>query len=99
MTRVREVVREELERVRQEGPSPKEVEDSRSYLLGRAPFDRETVRQLAHIDLESMLFGLPLDCDSWCRQRIEAVTFEAVRDVAARYLDPEVMVDTIGMPG
>jgi zinc protease len=97
--RAREAVLEEVERVRQEGASAKEVDDSCSYLLGRAPFDRETVRQWAQIDLESMLWGLPLDDEWWCRRRIEEVTVEAVREVAGRYLDPHRLVETVGSPG
>jgi zinc protease len=92
------IVREELEQVRVHGISEAEIEMARSYLLGREPFGRETARQWALVELESMLWGLPLDRPEWVRRQIAGVDAEDVCRAANTYLEPSRLIETVGIP-
>jgi zinc protease len=92
------IVREELEQVRVQGVSEAEIEMARSYLLGREPFGRETARQWALVELESMLWDLPLDRPEWVRRQIEGVDAEEVYRAANTYLEPSRLIETLGIP-
>jgi predicted Zn-dependent peptidase len=92
------VVMEELERAHEQGVSEEEVEAARSYLLGREPFQRETARQWAVLELESTLWDLPVNDPDWFRKRLEAVRPEEVGEAARRYLVPGKLVRTAGIP-
>jgi len=91
-------VREELEKVYEQGVTEDEVEAARSYLLGREPFHRETARQWAVLELEAMLWNLPVIDPDWLRERLEAVRREDVGKVARRHLEPAKLVETAGVP-
>ena len=73
-----------------------EVDDARSYLLGREPFERETARQWADLLAESELHGLPLDNDDWLRERLEALDRPSLVSAIRRHLRPEDLRVTIG---
>lgn len=92
------LIGEELEDLRLRGPLHEEVESARAYLIGSEPFRRETARQRALLELESMLWSLPVEDVSWVRRRLEAVTTDDVCRVARRFLDPGRLVQTVGRP-
>lgn len=89
---------EELERLVDEGVGAEEVEQARSYLLGRDPFRRETARQWADLMGEAVLYGVPEDDPAWWRERIETIGPEEVAAAARRHLDPEGLKVTVGLP-
>jgi len=95
--RAEAAVREELARLFAEGPTADEVEEARSYLLGREPFRRETARQWADLLAAAALTGQPLDDPAWVTARLRAVTRDEVA-AACRHLDPSRLAVTLGLP-
>lgn len=89
---------EELERLRNEGLTARELTEARSYLLGREPFRRETARQWADLAAAAAVLGLPLHDPDWSRRRIEAVDDAAVTAALARHLDPARLAVSVGLP-
>jgi zinc protease len=92
-------VREELEKIVEAGVTEAEVEEARSYLLGREPFRRETARQWAELMALADLYGLPFDSESWVRERLSSVDRSGVERVARRWIDPQTLAVTVGLPG
>ena len=92
-------VREELERLLAEGIADAELEDARSYLLGREPFRRETARQWADLLAEGAYFGLPLEDAAWCERELSSVDRAAVEAAARRHVRPDQLKVTVGLPG
>jgi zinc protease len=89
---------EELCRFHAEGPTAEELDEARSYLLGREPFRRETARQWADLAAVGALYGLPLEDPTWSAERVAATTAAEVAAAVARHLDPEVLAITVGLP-
>lgn len=87
---VREILNE-IRRLHEEAPSEAELAGIRNYLAGvfvlQASSRFGLINQLRRIDLH----GLPPDTLETYAQRINAVTPEEVRGIAARYLDPQKM--------
>lgn len=92
-------VREELVRLVEGGITGEEMEEARSYLLGREPFERETARQWAELLAEAALYGIPLDEPGWRRERLRALTREGVEEALRRHLRPDELRVTVGVPG
>lgn len=78
----------EYERFVSEGLSDAEIEFARGYLLNAFPFRVETAGLLAAQLVQSRLLGRPDDHVHTYRQRLAALTPEAVRDAVRRRLDP-----------
>jgi zinc protease len=97
VARAEHAVREELDRALHGGFSRTEVEDARTYLLGREPFRRETARQWSSRLAESLYWGLPMDDPAWCRERLESVTHEEVEASLRRHIDPQRLAVTVGV--
>ena len=76
-----------------------ELEEARSYLLGRDPFSRETARQWADLLAQSEHYGLPLDDPARRRERLLAPDRAAVEEAARRHVRPDELVVTVGVPG
>lgn len=91
-------VREELDRLISEGVSAEEVEEARSYLLGRDPFRRETARQWADLLGEAALYGVPEDDLEWRRRELAALDAAAITRAAREHVDLERLRVTVGLP-
>lgn len=91
-------VRDELARFLAEPIPAEELESARSYLLGREPFRRETARQWADLLAVAALLDLPLDDPDWHAGKIAALTAEEVAAAARRWIDPERLLVTRGLP-
>lgn len=82
----------EIEKMRAESPTPDEVADTKSYLTGSFPGDRETpqsvVGDLWLIETE----GLPKDYFRKYLEGIKSTTADAVLKTAKELIDPENMV-------
>ncbi len=91
-------VRDELARFLAEPIPAEELESARSYLLGREPFRRETARQWADLLAVAALLDLPLDDPDWHAGKIAALTAEDVAAAARRWIDPERLLVTRGLP-
>jgi zinc protease len=97
--RAEAAAREELEHLVEHGVTDEEVQDARTYLLGREPFRRETARQWVELLAEAAYWGLPVDDPSWRRSQLEAVDRGSVEEAARRHLHPERLWTTVGLPG
>ncbi len=91
-------VRDELARFLVEPIPEDDLESARSYLLGREPFRRETARQWADLMAVAALLELPLDDPSWHTGRIAQLTAADVEAAARRWIEPEKLLVTRGLP-
>jgi zinc protease len=92
LRQVQEAFIDEIRRIRTETPTSQEVGDAKSYLTGSIPFRVTTSDQVAEQLLQIERFGLGFDYLDVFRRKIDAVTPEQVRAVAARHLHPDRMV-------
>jgi zinc protease len=78
----------ELMVVRDEGLTPKELRESKQYLIGSIPRQLETNSGIAGFLINAELFGLGADHDERLPGLIEAVTLTDANQMARRLLDP-----------
>ncbi len=98
LPRAESCLREEIDRLVSDGVSESEVDEAKSYLIGRDPFRRETARQWSELLAESELYGEPVDRSEWCTNRWLEVDPEAVDLAIRRHLRPEEIKVTLGVP-
>ncbi len=79
----------ELQRIRTEPVSEKEIADAKSYLTGVFPLRLETQEGLIDQLVQIKMFGLPDNYLETYRQRIQAVTRDQIQEVAAKYVRPD----------
>ncbi len=92
-------LREELERLLTHGITDEEMENARSFLVGRDPFRRETARQWADVLAEAEFYGLQSDRPEWVRETLAALRREDVEAAARRWISPDELRLTVGLPG
>lgn len=93
---VREIL-SELEGLVARGPTTEEVEAARDYIAGVFPLRLETVGQVAGRITEQVVYGLEDDYHATYRDRIRAVTLDAVWEAARRHIRPdEAQVVVVG---
>ncbi|MGB7219341.1 MAG: pitrilysin family protein [Vicinamibacterales bacterium] len=80
---------EEVTRLVREGVTPKELDDSRQYLIGAMPRALETNAAIATFLQQAEFFGLGQDYDVRLPDVLRAVTVDDVNAVSRRVLDPE----------
>jgi zinc protease len=90
--RVKELLRAELRRIREEPISDGEVDDVKSYLLGNLPFRFTTNLAFTAEMIEIERFSLGWDYFDQYRQRIASVTSEQVQEMAIKYIHPDRMI-------
>jgi len=83
------VMRQEVDRMRERGPTQAEVEKAQRYLAGLFPLRTETNESLAAVLADMALYGLGDDWLDRYRDRVRAVTRPEAREAAARYCFPE----------
>src|SRR5712691_3512181 len=79
----------ELERIRSEPVSEKEITDAKSYLTGVFPIRLETQEGLIDQLVQIRMLGLPDDYLETYRDRVQAVTIEQIQSVAQKYVKPD----------
>lgn len=79
---------EELTRIRREGVTPRELAESRQYLIGSMPRALETNAGIANFLQTAEFFGLGLDYDVRLPDYLSSVTEAEVHAAAHRLLDP-----------
>ncbi len=89
---------EEIARLRQEGLTPKELDESRRYLIGSIPRSLETNGAIANFLQTGEFFGLGLDYDARLPDLLSAVTLDDVNAAARRALDPDRATVVIAGP-
>jgi zinc protease len=96
--RAQRCVLEEIDRLLDLGVSDTEVEEARSYLIGREPFRRETARQWAELLADAELYGEPVDDPEWRLGRWRAASRGSVEAALRRHIRPSDIKITVGMP-
>ena len=79
----------ELNRVRNEKASEKELKDAKSFLSGVFPLRAETQEGLTNLLVAQQLYDLPADYLQTYRDKVNAVTLEDVERVAKKYIAPD----------
>ncbi len=79
----------ELERVRTEPVSEKEIRDAKSYLTGVFPIRLETQEGLIDQLVQIKMYGLTDDYLQTYRERLQEVTIEEIQRVAMQYVRPD----------
>lgn len=80
---------QQMERIRKESVSEKELEGAKKYLIGSFPLRLDTQAKVASFITTVEYHGLGLDYVSRYRSLIQSVTREDVLRVARKYLFPE----------
>ena len=92
---VKRIAREEIEKIRNEGFSEKEVEDGKRYLVGNHYIRMQSNGAMASSMCFDTLYGLPPGYFKKWPSMIETVTKDDVNNVAAKYLSLEHMVQLL----
>jgi zinc protease len=98
LERAERAAREEIARLVADGLEPAELEEARSYLIGREPFRRETARQWADLASHATILGLPLEDLEWRLAALREVSHAEVSSALRRHVDPERLYVTVGLP-
>lgn len=94
-----EVVRQEWAKLAAEGVTEDELERAKTYLTGGYPLRFDGNGRIANILVGMQLDSLPIDYVVTRNAKVEAVTLEDVRRVAARVLRPdELHFVVVGQP-
>ncbi len=79
----------ELNRVRNEKATEKELKDAKSFLTGVFPLRAETQEGLTNLLVSQQLYDLPADYLQTYRDKINDVTLDDVERVAKKYISPD----------
>jgi predicted Zn-dependent peptidase len=79
----------ELRRIRTGDVEDRELNDTKSYLMGVFPATVQSASDIASRLLDMELYGLPTDYFDRYRENIGAVTKDDVERVAQKYIDPD----------
>lgn len=79
----------ELNRIRNEPVSAKEIADAKSYLTGVFPIRLETQEGLTDQLVQIKMLNLPDNYLQMYRDRVQAVTIEEIQRVAQKYVKPD----------
>ncbi|HET7286196.1 MAG TPA: pitrilysin family protein, partial [Pyrinomonadaceae bacterium] len=79
----------ELDRIRNEPVSAKEISDAKSYLTGVFPIRLETQEGLTDQLVQTKMLNLPDDYLERYRDRVQAVTVEDIQRIAQTYVKPD----------
>jgi zinc protease len=91
-------VRRELGKFLKEGPTAREVEDAKGYLLASFTDAWEGTEDLAGYLVESERYGLGPDWPERYVEAVRGVTAESVRSAAARHVDPARLTTVVVGP-
>lgn len=83
------VIRDEWAKAQAEGVTPEELDAAKTYVTGAYPLRFDGNGTIANILVGMQMIGLPIDYIATRNDRVEAVTLEDVKRVAAELLDPE----------
>ena len=79
----------ELNRIREEQVSDKELQDAKNFLAGVFPIRAETQEGLTNLIVSQKLYNLPDDYLQTYRENVKAITIEDVQRVAEKYIHPD----------
>ena len=84
-----EVVRAEWARMAKDGPTEEELTTAKTYMTGAYPLRFDGNGAIANILVGMQMLGLPSDYPKTRNDKVNAVTMEDIRRVAARLMKPE----------
>lgn len=93
-----ELAREEIRKLAEEGPTPEEVSNAKTYLQGAYVVALSNSAGLAGELIELQRFGYDLDAIDGYAARVEAVTPEELRKLARRIFKPDAMTRIVVGP-
>ncbi len=79
----------ELNRIRDEKVTEKELNDAKNFLTGVFPLRAETQEGLTNLIVSQKLYDLPEDYLQTYRENVNAVTLEEVEQMAKKYITPD----------
>jgi zinc protease len=82
------LIRQEWQRMREEGPTEEELRDAQTYLTGSFPLGLDSTRRIAGLLVRMQINGLGIDYLDRRAELISGVTLEQARAVARRLYDP-----------
>src|SRR4051812_15306792 len=82
------LIRQEWQRMRDEGPTEDELRDAKVYLTGSFPLSLDSTRRIAGLLVRMQLDGLGIDYLDHRAELILGVTLDQARAVAHRLYDP-----------
>lgn len=85
------VVRDQWARMATEGLTEQEVADTKTYLTGSYPLRFDGNGPIARILVGMQMEGMPIDYAATRNDKIEAVTMEDIKRVAARLYQPDAL--------
>jgi zinc protease len=85
------VVRAEWARIASEGLTDQELADTKTYLTGSYPLRFDGNSRIASILVGMQMEGMPIDYAITRNDKVEAVTMDDIRRVAARLYQPEAL--------
>ena len=89
---------EEIPALRSNGITPKELAESRQYMIGSMPRQLETNAGIAQFLQTAEFFDLGLDYDVRLPELLGAVTLEEIQAVARQYLNADRATIVIAGP-
>ena len=92
------IIRDEWKKMRDEGPTQKEVDDAKQYLTGAWPLRFTSTGSIADILLAVQRDNLGLDYIDKRNSMVEAVTLEDAKRVSKRLYDPDGLTVVIVGP-
>jgi len=98
LEQVRTTIREQLELLLEKGVTDEELAQAKQYLIGAHRMDLQQLSGLAKRSALDELYGLGYDAWQKFEAQINAVTAQAVRETAARYLTLSAVADVVVGP-
>jgi len=92
------IIRREIDRLAQEGPSADELAKAKQFLVGSYPLRFDTSSKIAGQLVQLQLDELGIDYINRRNAEIEAVTAEDIRRVADRLFKSDLLVTVVGKP-
>jgi len=86
-----DVIRDEWEKMAENGVTQEELDSAKTYLTGAYPLRFDGNGPIANILVGMQMDDLPVDYVNTRNDKIEAITLEDIKRVAARILKPEAL--------
>ncbi|MGE5546104.1 MAG: M16 family metallopeptidase [Solirubrobacterales bacterium] len=94
-----QLIRQEWARMREQGPTPEELANAKTYLTGSFPLQLDSTSSIAGLLVAMQLDHLGIDYLDKRNGFIQAVSLDDVKRVAGRLLDPAALsVVVVGKP-
>ncbi|MDE2374807.1 MAG: insulinase family protein, partial [Hyphomicrobiales bacterium] len=93
-----DIVRREISRLADDGPTADELAKAKSFLIGSFPLNLDTSGKIAAMLVQLQIDNLGIDYFTQRPKMIDAVTLDDARRVAKRLLGGGLLVSVVGRP-